>query len=390
VERKVHYERWTGETSSKDRFSVSESQVMSLLRGQSIRLVSQSTVIITQTTCTSINYSFLFLFPLHILSTTATTITTTTHGIISVAKKHEALANEIQSMVNEYELYPTLRVDYLRLAFQPPDHDHVRVSIDLNMRYINEKTSHMDWRTGEDQLSASDELLFPYSVVEIKLREPYISHPPAWLSQLENSSLMHKENNFSKYLHGTYEFYNNQLKNSANIDSPLPMVLKKPVWFDNISFTSPQMAVVSMEDIEKAKKIIKKRQDSTKDSTHWFARLLRLKTDVDEQGRPVRVEPKTFFANERTFLTWFNCSIFVCSIGVAITSTTDGTKVVGGLLIFIGLLISVYACMTYAQRTFSLLNKQAQGYADRFGPIILATVIGAIYVGAYFITVFGS
>lgn len=337
VERKVHHEQWTREESAKERFPISEGQVMSLLRGQTL----------------------------------------------SLAEKHKGLADEIQTMINEFQLYPTLRVDYLRLAFQPPDHDHVRVSVDLNMRYVNEKTTHMDWRTGDESLSASDELIFPYSVVEIKLREPFISNPPEWLSQLESSSLLHKENSFSKYMHGTYEFYlQHQLYGSSEIKT-----LKKPIWYDNISFTTPQLPVVSIEDIAKAKAYIQKKQKREQDQRHWFAKLFRFDTNVDEQGRPVRVEPKTFFANERTFLTWFNCSIFVCSIGVAIVSTTHETKVVGGLLISIGLIISVYAMMTYTQRTFSLLNKRAQGYADRFGPIILGVSIMCIYIVCYLVAV---
>lgn len=40
-----------------------------------------------------------------------------------------------------------VRIDYDRLSFQPPDHDHIRVSLDLNMRFIRERTSPMDWRT---------------------------------------------------------------------------------------------------------------------------------------------------------------------------------------------------------------------------------------------------
>jgi len=127
--------------------------------------------------------------------------------LVNAFGKNADLAKEIQAMVNGYRLYPTIRVDYHRIAFQPPDHDHVRVSIDLNMRYVNERTSHMDWRTTDEKLSAADEILFPYAVVEIKLREPYISNPPEWLTSLEQSSLLHKENLFSKYLHGTYDFF---------------------------------------------------------------------------------------------------------------------------------------------------------------------------------------
>ena len=65
---------------------------------------------------------------------------------LHIANKHHILAAEIKSMIHELKLYPTVRVDYTRIAFQPEHHDHVRISIDVNMRYLQERTSHMDWR----------------------------------------------------------------------------------------------------------------------------------------------------------------------------------------------------------------------------------------------------
>jgi uncharacterized membrane protein YidH (DUF202 family) len=334
VERKVHYERWTGDTSSKDRFPIEEGQVMALLRGQTV----------------------------------------------SVAQKHQELSAEIQKMVHDYQLYPTLRVDYDRIAFQPPNHDHVRVSIDMNMRYVNEHTSHFDWRTDDSKLSSSDEIMFPYCIVEIKLREPYISTPPQWLSSLESSSLMHKENNFSKYLHGTYQFY---LMHKMSGEMPANLELRKPVWYDNMSFMTPQMAVVNSEDMAKAKLAKEKRAAYDTSGSHWFARMLGMQDVLDDSGKPVRVEPKTFFANERTFLSWFNAAIFVSSIGLALAQGTVNGNVLGGLLILIGLIIIVYAIATYNQRTFSLLNKRSNGYADRFGPVFLALTISLVYIAGY-------
>ena len=81
IERKVHHEKWTGDTSSKDRFALDESQVMLLLRGQQVK----------------------------------------------VADKFKGLKTELQSMITDRKLFPTLRVDYTRIAFQPENHDHVRI-----------------------------------------------------------------------------------------------------------------------------------------------------------------------------------------------------------------------------------------------------------------------
>ena len=41
---------------------------------------------------------------------------------------------------------------------------------------------------------------------------------------------------------------------------------------------------------------------------------------------PMRVEPKTFFANERTFLTWLNMAVTISSISAALIGFTTSTQ----------------------------------------------------------------
>ena len=323
VERKVHYEEWTGETSSKDRFPIKETQVMQLLRGQHLH----------------------------------------------VSSKHETLAKEIREMITTLGLFPTLRVNYDRIAFQPIDHDHVRVSIDINMRYLNERTSHMDWRTPDSELRMDDEIHFPYAIVEIKLREPFISSPPEWLSELEQSSLLHKENNFSKYIHGTYAFHEMCGAGSAR--------LRRPLWYSNMEFITPQMAVASttLKD-----KFMKRDLES---QLHWFSKLLGYKDPLGTDGKPIRIEPKVFFANERTFLTWFQSALFVSSIGIAIISSDPASRTTGGILLAIGALLIFYAIFTYTQRGSSLLRRVGNGYHDPIGPPILGVTVIAVFLVAF-------
>ena len=82
---------------------------------------------------------------------------------------------------------------------------------------------------------------------------------------------MHKENNFSKYIHACYAF---------NIIDGNQLKLRKPVWWDAIEFTSPQMAVETGKS---------KRQSQEDNSVHWFANLLGLKPAIGPDGKPVKV-----------------------------------------------------------------------------------------------------
>ena len=319
IERKVHHEKWTGEVSSKDRFYISEKDVVKYMRGYKLQ---------------------------------------------NCPKKSLNLSEELQTMVSSYQLFPTLRVDYTRIAFQPEDHDHVRISIDLNMKYIREKCNHHEWYTEDAALQESDEAPFPYAVIEIKLREPFISKPPTWLNNLTQSSLLRKENNFSKYIHGTYQFDGQQLN------------LRRPSWYDNQQFCSVQLPV------SEGKKIFTSDKNVDTEASHWFSKLLGIKPKTSIDGVPLKVEPKTFFANERTFLTWFNSAVFVMSLGLAIAATGERALFASIAMISIGVLIITYASFTYAQRTNSLLKKKPVGYADKYGPLILGGIISVVFVAA--------
>jgi SPX domain protein involved in polyphosphate accumulation/uncharacterized membrane protein YidH (DUF202 family) len=324
LERKVHYEKWTGETSSKDRFCIENSQVMQVLRGQAVH----------------------------------------------TADKNVPLRNELQHMIRDLKLFPTCRIEYTRIAFQANTHDRVRISIDLNMRFLQERTSHMEWYTPEDRLATEDLILFPYSIVEIKLREEFITNPPEWLQDLQKSSLLHKENSFSKYVHATYAF--------SHLEGN-PLKLRKPCWWDSMVFISPQMAIKPKVKLTEHELAV----EDASNNQHWFMKMLGFTPDVGEGGKPSKVEPKTFFANERTFLSWFNSSLFISSIGVAIAA--DSSKILSGvLLVSVGIMLIFYAVFTYIQRTSSLLERKSAGYVDRYGPIVLALITILVLCSALF------
>lgn len=183
--------------------------------------------------------------------------------------------------------------------------------------------------TSDEKLEAEDQILFPYSIVEIKLREPYITSPPKWLLDLEHSALLHKENNFSKYIHGTYAF--SFLKGNT-------LKLMKPLWWETMAIMSPLIPITSAtpeSDWE-----IKRKMPVVVSNSHWLPALFGITSEKDQHGAPVKIEPKVFFANERTFLVWFQSSLFVCSIGVALTSQRQ-SYAVGILLLVTGKIIII-------------------------------------------------
>lgn len=85
-----------------------------------------------------------------------------------------------------------------------------------------------------------------------------------------------------------------------------------------------------------------------------------------------RVEPKVFFANERTFLSWLNFTVILGSLGVGLLNFGDKIgRVSAGLFTFIAMLTMVYALVTYHWRAKAIRMRGTGPYDDRFGPTML-------------------
>ncbi|KAK9320082.1 hypothetical protein V1517DRAFT_330418 [Lipomyces orientalis] len=87
---------------------------------------------------------------------------------------------------------------------------------------------------------------------------------------------------------------------------------------------------------------------------------------------PVRVEPKVFFANERTFLSWLHFTVILGGLGVALLNFGDRIgRVSAGLFTLIAMGTMVYALVTYHWRAAAIRRRGSGPYDDRFGPTML-------------------
>ncbi|KAJ2498682.1 GTPase regulator Nrf1 [Coemansia sp. RSA 1972] len=100
---------------------------------------------------------------------------------------------------------------------------------------------------------------------------------------------------------------------------------------------------------------------------------------------PVRVEPKVFFANERTFLSWLNFAIVLGSLALGLLNFGDRTgKIAGAAFTVIAMFVMIYALMLFQWRAERIRRRDAGPYDDRRGPIVLVVVlISAILVNFY-------
>ncbi|KAJ2542000.1 hypothetical protein EV175_006095, partial [Coemansia sp. RSA 1933] len=100
---------------------------------------------------------------------------------------------------------------------------------------------------------------------------------------------------------------------------------------------------------------------------------------------PVRVEPKVFFANERTFLSWLNFAIVLGSLALGLLNFGDRTgKIAGAAFTLIAMFVMVYALMLFQWRAERIRRREAGPYDDRVGPTVLVIVlISAVVLNFY-------
>ncbi|ORX55806.1 hypothetical protein DM01DRAFT_1286062 [Hesseltinella vesiculosa] len=90
----------------------------------------------------------------------------------------------------------------------------------------------------------------------------------------------------------------------------------------------------------------------------------------------VRVEPKTFFANERTFISWLQFCALLLSVALSLLNFGDGiSRVVGGVFMALSGLIAIYALYRFEQRAWMIHRRIDGRYDDIWGPVVLCVLL---------------
>ena len=92
---------------------------------------------------------------------------------------------------------------------------------------------------------------------------------------------------------------------------------------------------------------------------------------------PVRVEPKVFFANERTFLSWMNFSVILGTLSVGLLNFSHDKVGQGSAIAFtvVAMVTMCYALYTYHWRAKEIRMRGSGGIDDRKGPTFLAIAL---------------
>ncbi|PKS13231.1 hypothetical protein jhhlp_000002 [Lomentospora prolificans] len=134
-------------------------------------------------------------------------------------------STQLHDFIQQNNVSPIMRANYVRTAFQKPGDDRVRISIDSDVAFIREDTlddsrpcrDRNEWhRTDIDDsgmtypfknVREGEVSKFPYSILEIKVKGDATRKRPAWVEELMASHLVHPAPKFSKFLHGVASLF---------------------------------------------------------------------------------------------------------------------------------------------------------------------------------------
>ncbi|KAG2182909.1 hypothetical protein INT44_005890 [Umbelopsis vinacea] len=92
------------------------------------------------------------------------------------------------------------------------------------------------------------------------------------------------------------------------------------------------------------------------------------------------IEPKIFFANERTFIHWLHFAALLLTTALTLLNFGDKTsRIVGGVFIGLALGISLYAQFRFQYRAWQIRHQSHLRFDDIYGPAVLCfLIVGAL------------
>ncbi|KAI8091370.1 VTC domain-containing protein [Gilbertella persicaria] len=101
--------------------------------------------------------------------------------------------------------------------------------------------------------------------------------------------------------------------------------------------------------------------------------------------KKVKVEPKVFFSNERTFISWLQFCALLLTVALNLLNFGDQvSRIAGALFIGISAAVAIYALFQFEKRAWMINRRIVGRYDDLWGPAVLCVLlVGALVVNFY-------
>ncbi|CRG93799.1 conserved Plasmodium protein, unknown function [Plasmodium gallinaceum] len=323
IERKIHHEEWTGETSTKERFELDQKYVLKFMNGE-------------------LNIRDFFLKKLSKkkkeLLKNNNNNNENNFSLEERINKSIQLGSEIQRKILKNKLEPIIRTSYLRSAFQLTNDNAVRISIDTNISMLNEYVEKREhWcRLAEEALGKNEIIRLNYGIIEVKLK---VENMPEWINNILNSNKSINAYKYSKYqtamalLHSEkikyipiwiYKNIHEHFKSSNNLSSSM---LKNSCNYQEGRKDLHSVNINELSNNQKYKNNITSNDYMNQfnlsryntlqkwnllDKTFfWLNNKYSQKDNKSKNINLLKIDPKINFAAERTFLHYSLMSVYI-------------------------------------------------------------------------------
>nr|CCC49055.1 putative vacuolar transporter chaperone [Trypanosoma vivax Y486] len=95
---------------------------------------------------------------------------------------------------------------------------------------------------------------------------------------------------------------------------------------------------------------------------------------------PQKIDPKTFFANERTFLKWLSISVLIGIMSLTLLNfgdtSSNASELAGLVLLPVSIIFMLYSLFVFKDRANKIYMREPMRYDDTRGPTMLVLVLG--------------
>ncbi|PHZ14733.1 SPX-domain-containing protein [Rhizopus microsporus ATCC 52813] len=196
----------------------------------------------------------------------------------------------------------------------------------------------------------------------------------AWLSMPSSNSKSDKTEEYT-----LIELNSSPINSASNLKTAVsqPLLPHEDDRNNNNNSSSSKGA-----DVQRSRSFYKVAANGVMDSKGNLLSKKSLAETVDlESGEKkkvikVKVDPKTFFANERTFIAWLQFCALLLTVALNLLNFGDSvSRIVGGVFIGVSGSVAIYALYRFEKRAWMISRKDPGRYDDLWGPAVLCVVL---------------
>lgn len=250
----------------------------------------------------------------------------------------------------------------------------LRLTLDRTVTLVDERSQQLDrpgqWCLADDQVGRAGSKVVPFNMFEVKLAgdDPM----PPGLQQAENDRIIQMAAKFSKFLTGAAAF------NKVTI---LPYWAAHPSFHSFFQLDNVPLPTQQQVDYQEYDSVSYNLMEPAPASV-----VLPNGVAIAPKN-PARVEPKTYFANERAFIQWISASLLLLSVSSLLLEVEYDNS--ASVISFSSLILVVYSFQVYNSRFKLLKSRQSSGYFNKVSPRLMSVVVGLAVILVWADTVWG-